>query len=280
MSERKIAESKSNGKTIQVFDASPESMDDETLGKFVAHSLEQLAVFSEKLKPYYLNLRERFAAKKSKSATINGCRTWDEYCTKVLERTRRAVNYFLVGGNPGTHHPPQVQTGAPEPGGKPFPTQTVAVEVIDEKRQPQTIAVQLIEPKPSPPTRIVVQSRLVTRNIVGVGYREPSADDDPPGEEPPLDAKEHAASAMRLTSAVAKSRRHIVESLAREAKKWLCGRLEEFEASGYSVVDPEEINLAPPDIEILMNCKDWMERILRANEVHGSADMDARGGAA
>lgn len=114
VSNDKIAISKSNGNRHP----SPESMSDEGLGTFVAVNLENLAVAAETLKPYYLELRERFAKKESKSATINGCRTWDEYCNKVLERTRRAVNYFLAGGNPVSK-----RTQPKSLGGKRFPTQ-------------------------------------------------------------------------------------------------------------------------------------------------------------
>ena len=74
-------------------------LDDEKLAAMVADGAVKLAVFSATLKPYYFELRERFH-KKSEAAEIHGCRTWDEFCKKVVKRTRRAINYWLAGGNP------------------------------------------------------------------------------------------------------------------------------------------------------------------------------------
>lgn len=79
--------------------AQPNQLDDEQLATIVSEEAVRLAVFSEALKPYYLELRERFH-KKSEEALIHGCKTWNEYCEKVLDRTRRAINYWLAGGNP------------------------------------------------------------------------------------------------------------------------------------------------------------------------------------
>jgi hypothetical protein len=62
-------------------------------------------------------LRERFH-KKPPTAEIHGCRTWDEFCTKVLKRTRGAVNYLLSGGNPASKRNPQgTGTGQQNDGG-------------------------------------------------------------------------------------------------------------------------------------------------------------------
>jgi hypothetical protein len=44
-------------------------------------------------------LRNDFRAVKS-GETIMGCKTWTEFCTKVLNRTTRAVRYIAAGGNP------------------------------------------------------------------------------------------------------------------------------------------------------------------------------------
>lgn len=78
----------------------PGELGDEQLAQVVSDGLVNLAVISEKLKPYFFELRERFH--KNTTAEIHGCRTWDEFCTKVLNRTRRAVNYLLSGGNPAS----------------------------------------------------------------------------------------------------------------------------------------------------------------------------------
>jgi len=44
-------------------------------------------------------LRNDFRALKS-GETIMECKTWTEFCTKVLNRTTRAVRYIVAGGNP------------------------------------------------------------------------------------------------------------------------------------------------------------------------------------
>jgi hypothetical protein len=79
----------------------PDELGDEQLAQVVSNGLVNLAVVSERLKPYFFELRDRFH-KKSVEVEIHGCRTWDEFCTKVLKRTRRAVNYLLSGGNPAS----------------------------------------------------------------------------------------------------------------------------------------------------------------------------------
>jgi hypothetical protein len=79
----------------------PSELGDEQLAQVVSDGLVNLAVVSERLKPYFFELRERFH-KKPPTAEIHGCRSWDEFCTKVLQRTRRAVNYLLAGGNPAS----------------------------------------------------------------------------------------------------------------------------------------------------------------------------------
>lgn len=55
------------------------------LGPQIAPQVRQLGLYFKQLKP---------------GLTISGCKTWDEFCRKVLHRTRRAINYFLAGGNP------------------------------------------------------------------------------------------------------------------------------------------------------------------------------------
>ena len=48
---------------------------------------------------YIRQLRCDFRALKS-GETIMGCKTWTEFCTKVLKRTDRAIRYIVAGGNP------------------------------------------------------------------------------------------------------------------------------------------------------------------------------------
>ena len=106
----------------------PGELDDEQLAEVVSNGLVKLAVDSERLKPYFFELRERFH-KKSAASEIHGCRSWDEFCTTILKRTRRAVNYLLAGGNPaskrnsennGTAQQGTGSTPVPENGLPPF----------------------------------------------------------------------------------------------------------------------------------------------------------------
>jgi hypothetical protein len=83
----------------------PRSLDNETLAKYVAGIAGSIAAQFEGLQPYYLELRGRFHHIK-KNETILGCKIWDEYCDRVLNRTRRAVNYWLAGGNPASKRLP------------------------------------------------------------------------------------------------------------------------------------------------------------------------------
>lgn len=48
---------------------------------------------------YIRQLRADFRALK-RCETIMGCKTWTEFCEKVLKRTDRAVRYTIAGGNP------------------------------------------------------------------------------------------------------------------------------------------------------------------------------------
>lgn len=99
----------------------PAELSDEQLGQVVTIGFMNLTVFSEKLKPYFFELRERFH-KKPLTAEIQGCRTWDEFCTKVLKHTRRAVNYLLAGGNPASKRKSQSSgTGRQSTEGTPAP---------------------------------------------------------------------------------------------------------------------------------------------------------------
>jgi rubrerythrin len=77
----------------------PGDMGDEELGEAVARIAEEVASSCERLRPYLAEIRKRFWMKEKRSDTIFGCRAWNEFCEKVLGRTRRAANYILNGGN-------------------------------------------------------------------------------------------------------------------------------------------------------------------------------------
>jgi hypothetical protein len=78
--------------------AKPTEMSDKALIEFINSGSIKIAVLCETFRPYYLELRDRFA-KKPKGETIEGFSSWNDYCEQTLDRTRRAVNYFLSGGN-------------------------------------------------------------------------------------------------------------------------------------------------------------------------------------
>jgi hypothetical protein len=69
----------------------------EERAEFVASAFEacgsQIAV-------YVKELRCDFRALRKTGGTLMECRTWTEFCRKVLKRTTRAVRYICAGGNP------------------------------------------------------------------------------------------------------------------------------------------------------------------------------------
>jgi hypothetical protein len=119
----------------------PERMETNTLAELVTAKLEELAVFSEQLKPYYLELRARFR-KKTKSERIYDCKTWEQFCATVLKRTKRAVNYFLAGGNPVIKR---------RSGGKPFPNESAPEPTRQDAEEAQATGNDDTEDAPSSP---------------------------------------------------------------------------------------------------------------------------------
>jgi hypothetical protein len=77
-----------------------ESLATHILGEFQAVVTRKLA----ELKPELSELRAGFKTVKP-NQSISGCHTWDEFCTKKLHRTKRAVN-LLLATNPETSKPP------------------------------------------------------------------------------------------------------------------------------------------------------------------------------
>jgi hypothetical protein len=61
------------------------------------------------LKPFIEELWKRFDALKD-DETIAGCKTRKEYCEKVLDRTPRAIQYMMAGGNPVSKRKPASET--------------------------------------------------------------------------------------------------------------------------------------------------------------------------
>jgi hypothetical protein len=68
----------------------------EERAEFVAAGLE---ASGQQLAPYVRQLRSDFKALKP-GETIMECKTWTEFCRRVLKRTTRAMRYVMAGGNP------------------------------------------------------------------------------------------------------------------------------------------------------------------------------------
>jgi hypothetical protein len=68
----------------------------EERAEFVA---ARFSVCGEQIASYVRQLRADFRALKP-GETIMDCKTWTEFCKKVLKRTTRAVRYTMSGGNP------------------------------------------------------------------------------------------------------------------------------------------------------------------------------------
>lgn len=76
-----------------------EKLTDEELGQRVGKAVAAYSAWGEDLIRAAKELRKRFH-RKPRAATICGCRTWEDYSKKYFARTRRAMDYFLSGGNP------------------------------------------------------------------------------------------------------------------------------------------------------------------------------------
>jgi hypothetical protein len=72
----------------------------EALASRILNVLEEsLCIKLRELKPQLEELRSHFKELKKSGGRIAGCKTWDEFCTKKLHRTRRAVNTLLSQAN-------------------------------------------------------------------------------------------------------------------------------------------------------------------------------------
>jgi hypothetical protein len=80
-----------SGEIVTNFPPPPEQMTDEALAGLVRDTFVQL----KRAIPYITELRQRFAKKVRGHAGIMGCRTWEEFCENVLDRTPSAVRKAL-----------------------------------------------------------------------------------------------------------------------------------------------------------------------------------------
>jgi hypothetical protein len=126
-------------------DKAPPQMDDEQLAAFVAEHATRVNVYLDKMKPFLVDLRERFRHKE-RAAKIYDCLTWEEFCRKVFDRTRRAVDYFLAGGNPVSKRKEETVSSFREP-----EPAHVAVEMLPQpKQKPIRALVELKRDEPAP----------------------------------------------------------------------------------------------------------------------------------
>jgi hypothetical protein len=82
----------------------------------VAHVTIGFQKIREEL-PYILELRKRFARLPRGHANIAGCKTWKEFCIKILHRTDRHMLRVLANGIPDTVVPAEPRAPAPMPDG-------------------------------------------------------------------------------------------------------------------------------------------------------------------
>jgi hypothetical protein len=76
----------------------PHDMTNEELVRFTGMGTVVIIQRLKTLQPYLMELRSRFQNLK-REEKICGFSSWNEYCTKHLGRTKRALNYMLTGGN-------------------------------------------------------------------------------------------------------------------------------------------------------------------------------------
>jgi len=79
--------------------AKPADMSTQDLAVFVADTFAKLKTPL----PYIIELRERFAALPRGNANVMGCRTWTEFCSKVLHRTDSAVRKAIAAESDWRH---------------------------------------------------------------------------------------------------------------------------------------------------------------------------------
>jgi hypothetical protein len=84
-----------------------------TLKKMVDEAFSPCLKKLIELRPMITQLRQHFMKLKS-GETIAGCRTWTEYCEKVLHRSDRRVRQIMGGANPASEKHSRKSLPAPE----------------------------------------------------------------------------------------------------------------------------------------------------------------------
>jgi hypothetical protein len=85
----------------------------ETVKKLIEEAFSPCLKKLTELRPMITELRQHFMKLKS-GETIAGCRTWTEYCTKVLRRSDRRVRQIMGVANPASEKHSRKSLPAPE----------------------------------------------------------------------------------------------------------------------------------------------------------------------
>jgi hypothetical protein len=84
-----------------------------TVKKLVDEAFSPCLKKLTELRPMITELRQHFMKLKS-GETIAGCRTWTEYCEKVLRRSDRRVRQIMGGANPASEKHSRKSPPAPK----------------------------------------------------------------------------------------------------------------------------------------------------------------------
>ena len=90
------------------------------------------------LRPMIAQLREMFMQLKP-GDKIAGCRTWTEYCGRVLHRTDRRIRQLLQGANPASEKHSRKSVQAKEDSAPLEPPRLVHVNVVNVPPEPKTV---------------------------------------------------------------------------------------------------------------------------------------------
>jgi len=85
----------------------------ETVKKLIDEAFSPCLKKLTELRPMITELRQHFMKLKS-GETIAGCRTWTEYCEKVLRRSDRRVRQIMGGANPASEKHSRKSLPAPK----------------------------------------------------------------------------------------------------------------------------------------------------------------------
>lgn len=199
--------------------------------------------------PWIIELRKRFANRPRGKANIAGCKTWIQFCDKVLSRTPRQIQRVLqeaecdVSSHSSDAAPDKLVANVKlNVRTKKVTYSSVAyhpAETAKPVSQDITPLVLVDAPNPEPSPRPDTMMAVYRRHPVKIPY-----EGWVPGETAASGAVTRAAT-------------------------WLSRALHAFEKDIASLdVDPEALRerMGSDQLEILRSCHEWMETILRAEK--------------